>query len=92
MGFIWRKAKHEPSPTPKEKTTRLRWAEEKQPWTEDGWKKVIFRDESPICVGQGDLAGTLVWSNETERCLAEEHKHISTVIDDMGKMSGKEAG
>jgi len=37
-----------PSRKSKEKKTRLQRAEEKQPWTVDGWMEVTFRDESPI--------------------------------------------
>ena len=46
--FPSRKAKYKPSQTSKEKKTKLQWAEEKQPWTVDGWMEVTFRDESPI--------------------------------------------
>jgi len=39
----------------------------------DGWMKVRFSDESPICIEQGDDAETLDWcrSNETQKddCL-----------------------
>ena len=48
MGFMSRKAKHKPSVTPKQKKTRLQWAEEKQPWSVDGWMEVIFRDGSVL--------------------------------------------
>jgi len=56
--------------------------------------KVIFRDESPVCFGQGDDAGTLVWcrSNETQKDDEDENEHISTITDDMGLMSGKGPG
>jgi len=53
----------------KEKKTRLQRAKEKQSWTEDGWMKVIFRDESSICFGQTNYAGTFAWcrSSETQK-------------------------
>uniref|UniRef100_A0A4W6BIB5 Transposase Tc1-like domain-containing protein n=1 Tax=Lates calcarifer TaxID=8187 RepID=A0A4W6BIB5_LATCA len=51
MGFTYRKAKRKPSLTPKQKKTRLQWAKEKQLWTVDDWMKVIFSDESRICIG-----------------------------------------
>ena len=56
--------------------------------------KVIFRDESPICFGQGYDAGTLVWcrSNETKKDDEDENEHISSITDDMGLMSGKGPG
>uniref|UniRef100_A0A3B1JB81 Transposase Tc1-like domain-containing protein n=1 Tax=Astyanax mexicanus TaxID=7994 RepID=A0A3B1JB81_ASTMX len=60
MGFQYRKAKRKPSLTPKHKRTRLQWAKERQSWTVDDWMKVIFSDESRICIGQGDDAGTFV--------------------------------
>ena len=47
MGFPARKAKHEPSVTPKETKSSSQWAEEKQKWTVDGWMEERFRDESP---------------------------------------------
>lgn len=47
--------------TPKQKRTRLHWAKEKHSWYVDDWMKVIFIDESQICIGQGDDAGTFVW-------------------------------
>ena len=33
MGFTYRQVKCKPSPTPKQKETRLQWAKEKQSWT-----------------------------------------------------------
>uniref|UniRef100_A0A3B3YRI5 Transposase Tc1-like domain-containing protein n=1 Tax=Poecilia mexicana TaxID=48701 RepID=A0A3B3YRI5_9TELE len=61
MGFQYRKAKRKPALTPKHKRTRLQWAKERQSWTVDDWMKVVFSDESIICIGQGDDAGTFVW-------------------------------
>uniref|UniRef100_A0A3B5PUG8 Transposase Tc1-like domain-containing protein n=1 Tax=Xiphophorus maculatus TaxID=8083 RepID=A0A3B5PUG8_XIPMA len=58
MGFQYRKAKRKPALTPKHKRTRLQWAKERQSWTVDDWMKVVFSDESRICIGQGDDAGT----------------------------------
>uniref|UniRef100_A0A3B5QLJ4 Transposase Tc1-like domain-containing protein n=1 Tax=Xiphophorus maculatus TaxID=8083 RepID=A0A3B5QLJ4_XIPMA len=54
MGFQYRKAKRKPALTPKHKRTRLQWAKERQSWTVDDWMKVVFSDESRICIGQGD--------------------------------------
>uniref|UniRef100_A0A3B5PUV6 Transposase Tc1-like domain-containing protein n=1 Tax=Xiphophorus maculatus TaxID=8083 RepID=A0A3B5PUV6_XIPMA len=53
MGFQYRKAKRKPALTPKHKRTRLQWAKERQSWTVDDWMKVVFSDESRICIGQG---------------------------------------
>ena len=78
MGFTYRKAKRKPALTPKQKKPRLQWAEEKQSWSMDDWMKVIFIDESQICIGQGDDTGTFVWcsSNETYKddCLKKTIK------------------
>uniref|UniRef100_A0A3B5PS90 Transposase Tc1-like domain-containing protein n=1 Tax=Xiphophorus maculatus TaxID=8083 RepID=A0A3B5PS90_XIPMA len=60
MGFQYRKAKRKPALTPKHKRTRLQWAKERQSWTVDDWMKVVFSDESRICIGQGDDAGTFL--------------------------------
>uniref|UniRef100_A0A3B5B7H8 Transposase Tc1-like domain-containing protein n=1 Tax=Stegastes partitus TaxID=144197 RepID=A0A3B5B7H8_9TELE len=56
MGFTSRKAKQKPSITPKQKKIRLQWAKEYQSWSVDDWMKVIFSDESRICIGQDDDA------------------------------------
>ncbi|CAJ0966607.1 unnamed protein product [Ranitomeya imitator] len=78
MGFTFRKAKRKPSLTPKQKKTRLQWATEKQSWTVDDWMKVLFSDESRICIGRGADAGTFVWcrSNEIYKddCLKKTYK------------------
>jgi len=84
MWFPFRKAKYEPSVTPKEKKTRSQRAEEKQPWTVDGWMKVMFRDESPR---RRCWNSSLVQWN-IERWLTEENQLISTITGDMGLMSG----
>ena len=43
-GVSIQKSQTKPSLTPKQKKTRLQWAEEKQSWTVAGWMKGIFRD------------------------------------------------
>uniref|UniRef100_A0A3B5AUW2 Transposase Tc1-like domain-containing protein n=1 Tax=Stegastes partitus TaxID=144197 RepID=A0A3B5AUW2_9TELE len=45
-------SKRKPSSTRKQKKNRLQWAKEYQSWTVDDWMKVIFSDESRICIGQ----------------------------------------
>ncbi len=95
MGFTYRKAKRKPSVTPKQKKTRLQWAKEKQSWTVDDWMKVIFSDESRICIGQGDDAGTFVWcrSNEIyeDDCLKKTCKFPQSLMI-WSCMSGKGTG
>uniref|UniRef100_A0A3B3QDG3 Transposase Tc1-like domain-containing protein n=1 Tax=Paramormyrops kingsleyae TaxID=1676925 RepID=A0A3B3QDG3_9TELE len=84
MGFRYRKAKRKPSLIPKQKKTRLQWDEEKQSWTVDDWMKVVFSDESRICIGQGDDAGTFVWChpNETYKddCLKKTSKFPQSLM------------
>ncbi|CAJ0964526.1 unnamed protein product [Ranitomeya imitator] len=95
MGFTYRKVKRKPSLTPKQKKTRLQWAKEKQSWTVDDWMKVLFSDESRICIGQGDDAGTFVWcrSNEIYKddCLKRTCKFPQSLMI-WGCMSGKDTG
>uniref|UniRef100_A0A3B3QGW8 Transposase Tc1-like domain-containing protein n=1 Tax=Paramormyrops kingsleyae TaxID=1676925 RepID=A0A3B3QGW8_9TELE len=93
--FRYRKAKHKPSLTPKQEKTRLQWAKEKQSWTVDDWMKVVFSDESRICIGQGDDAGMFVWChpNETYKddCLKKTSKFPQSLMI-WGCMSGKGPG
>uniref|UniRef100_A0A3B1IG59 Transposase Tc1-like domain-containing protein n=1 Tax=Astyanax mexicanus TaxID=7994 RepID=A0A3B1IG59_ASTMX len=95
MGFQYRKAKRKPSLTPKHKRTRLQWAKERQSWTVDDWMKVIFSDESRICIGQGDDAGTFVWCRSSEiyeeACLKKTTKFPQSLMI-WGCMSGKGTG
>uniref|UniRef100_A0A8C1NF85 Transposase Tc1-like domain-containing protein n=1 Tax=Cyprinus carpio TaxID=7962 RepID=A0A8C1NF85_CYPCA len=95
MGFTYRKAKRKPSLTSKQKKTRFQWAKERQSWTVDDWMRVIFSDESRICIGQGDDAGTFVWcrSNEIyeDNCLKKTCKFPQSLMI-WGCMSGKGMG
>lgn len=95
MGFTYRKAKRKPSLTSKQKKTRFQWAKERQSWTVDDWMRVIFSDESRICIGQGDDAGTFVWcrSNKIyeDNCLKKTCKFPQSLMI-WGCMSGKGMG
>uniref|UniRef100_A0A3Q2ZWT6 Transposase Tc1-like domain-containing protein n=1 Tax=Kryptolebias marmoratus TaxID=37003 RepID=A0A3Q2ZWT6_KRYMA len=95
MGFTYRKAKRKPLLTPKQRKTKLQWAKERQSWTVDDWMKVIFSDESQICIGQGDDVGTFVWchSNEiyADICLKKMCKFPQSLMI-WGCMSGKGTG
>uniref|UniRef100_A0A3B5QWB7 Tc1-like transposase DDE domain-containing protein n=1 Tax=Xiphophorus maculatus TaxID=8083 RepID=A0A3B5QWB7_XIPMA len=95
MGFQYRKAKRKPALTPKHKRTRLQWAKERQSWTVDDWMKVVFSDESRICIGQGDDAGTFVWCRSSEiyeeACLKKTTKFPQSLMI-WGCMSGKGTG
>ena len=52
--------------TTAQKKKHLQWAKNKCTWTVDNWEKVTFSDESQICIGQEDDAGTFVWRRENE--------------------------
>uniref|UniRef100_A0A3Q3AY27 Tc1-like transposase DDE domain-containing protein n=1 Tax=Kryptolebias marmoratus TaxID=37003 RepID=A0A3Q3AY27_KRYMA len=88
-------SKRKPALTPKHKRTRLQWAKERQSWTVDDWMKVIFSDESRICIGQGDDAGTFVWCRSSEiyeeACLKKTTKFPQSLMI-WGCMSGKGTG
>ena len=86
--FSIQKSQSKASVTPKEKKSRSQRAEEKQPWTVDGWMEVRFRDESPR---RRCWNFSLVRWN-IERWLAEENELISTISDDTGVVSGKGPG
>ena len=49
---------------------------EKQSWYVGNWMKVIFGNESRICIGQGDYAETFCRSNETykDECVMKKSK------------------
>lgn len=95
MGFSYRKAKRKPALTSKQKRARVRWAKEKQSWTVDDWMKVIFSDETRICIGHGDDAETFVWCRANEvykdECLKKTAKFPQSFLV-WGCMSGKGPG
>ena len=67
MGFTYRKAQRKPTlAQPKRKKTRLQRAKGKQSWSVDDWMKVIFSDESRICIGQWDDAGAFIEGRSNE--------------------------
>lgn len=84
MGFSYRKAKRKPGLTPAHKKKRLHWAKNKCAWTVEDWEKVIFSDESRICVGQGDDAGIFVWRRGNEAysdgCIKKQVKFPTSVL------------
>uniref|UniRef100_A0A3Q3AU23 Tc1-like transposase DDE domain-containing protein n=1 Tax=Kryptolebias marmoratus TaxID=37003 RepID=A0A3Q3AU23_KRYMA len=84
MGFTYSKAKR-----------KLQWAKERQSWTVDDWMKVIFSNESRICIGQGDDAGTFVWCCSSEifadDCLKKTCRFPQSLMI-WGCMSGKGTG
>ena len=61
MGFSNREAKRKPDLKIAQQKKGLQWAKNKCTWTVDDCEKVIFSNESRICVGHGDDAGTFVW-------------------------------
>uniref|UniRef100_A0A3B1JCI9 Tc1-like transposase DDE domain-containing protein n=1 Tax=Astyanax mexicanus TaxID=7994 RepID=A0A3B1JCI9_ASTMX len=73
----------------------FQYRKERQSWTVDDWMKVIFSDESRICIGQGDDAGTFVWCRSSEiyeeACLKKTTKFPQSLMI-WGCMSGKGTG
>ena len=59
-GIHIEKSQTKPVLTHKLKKMKLKWSKEKQTWCVDNWMKVIFSNESRICIGQGNDVGTLV--------------------------------
>lgn len=94
-GYRFRKAKTKPLLTKKHRLQRLRWAKQHKRWTKEDWNKVIFSDESKICVGSGDDAGRFVWRLPTEKfqenCLRSSTKFPQSLII-WGCMSSKGTG
>lgn len=79
MGFAFRKAKMKPFLTKRHKRERLQWCRDHANWTVTDWYKVIFSDESRVCVGTGDDAGKFVWRRPNEKfdkdCLNFKKKY-----------------
>lgn len=73
------KAKTKPYMTIKHKKSRLQWCKKHKSWSFDDWKKVIFSDESRICLGTGDGTGIFVWRRADEKfkedCLKTKTKY-----------------
>lgn len=66
-GFRWCKAKTKPRLTTQHKKARLKWCKEHVNWEFDDWKKIIFSDESRICLGTGDNKRIFVWRRVSEK-------------------------
>lgn len=47
--FYGRAARNKPLPTKKHRSAHLKWCRDKQNWTAEQWKKVIWSDESKLC-------------------------------------------
>lgn len=67
MGYSFCKAKTKPFLTKLHRKKRLEWCKEHRHWTVDDWKKVIFSDESRVCIGAGDNVGQFVWRKTSEK-------------------------
>ncbi len=50
----------------RQRQRRLTWAKEKKNWTVAQWSKVLFSDESKICISFGNQ-GPRVWSRHVQR-------------------------
>lgn len=78
-GYHFCKAKTKPYMTKKHKKNRLQWCKKYKCWSSDDWKKVIFSDESRVCLGTGDNPGIFVWRRADEKfkedCLKTKAKY-----------------
>ena len=70
--------------TTAQKKKYLQWAKNKCTWTVNDWEKVIFSNESRICIGQGDDARTFVWRRvneaDSDGCIKKEVKFPTSVL------------
>ena len=84
MEFSYRKAKRKPALKTAQQKKHLQWDKNKCTFTVDDKEKVIFSDESRICVGHGDDAETFVWrwGNETywDGCNKKQVKFLMSVL------------
>ena len=62
---------------------RLNWAKEKKDWTVGQWSKVLFSDESKVCLSFGNQ-GPTVWRKKGEEqnpsCLRSSVKYPQSVM------------
>ena len=54
--------------TRKPKKMGLKWCKTEQSWRVNNWMKVIFSDESGICINRGDDVETFVFCRSNETC------------------------
>lgn len=83
-GYHFCKAKTKPFMTKKHKKSRLLWCKKHKNWTINDWEKVIFSDESRICLGTGDDDGIFVWRRAEEKfrvdCLRSKTKYQRSLM------------
>ncbi len=83
---VFRKRATKPLLNQRQRQKHLTWAVEKKNWTVAQWSKVLFSDESKICISFGNQ-GPRVWRKShrsTESMLLEVQCEVSTVCDDLG--------
>ncbi len=80
---IFRKRTTKPLLKQKQRQKHLTWAKEKKNWTVAQWSKVLFSDESKLCISFGNQ-GPRVWRKSGEAqnpcCLKSSVKFPQSVI------------
>ena len=83
MGYHSRVPQVKPLLTLSQRRKRLNWAKEKKDWTVGQWSKVIFSDESKVCLSFGNQ-GPRVWRKTGEEqnpsCLRSSVKYPQSVM------------
>lgn len=83
MGYRSRVPSVKPLLTRGQRVKRLNWAKEKKDWTVGQWSKVLFSDESKMCITFGNQ-GPRVWRKKGEEqnpsCLKSSVKYPQSVM------------
>ena len=69
MGFVLGKVKRKSATNTQTKKIKIKWVKKKQSRRVDNWMKVMFSNESRICISKGVKAGTLIWSKKTYKSV-----------------------
>lgn len=83
MGYSCRVPRVKPLLNQSQRRKRLNWAKEKKDWTVGQWSKVLFSDESKVCLSFGNQ-GPRVWRKTGEEqnpsCLRSSVKYPQSVM------------
>uniref|UniRef100_A0A8C6LB75 Tc1-like transposase DDE domain-containing protein n=1 Tax=Nothobranchius furzeri TaxID=105023 RepID=A0A8C6LB75_NOTFU len=83
MGYRCHIPQVKPHLNQKQRQKRLTWATEKQHWTVAQWSKVLFSNESKLCMSFGNQ-GVRVWrktgQREMPKCLKSSVKYPQSVM------------
>ncbi len=77
---------YQPLLNQKHRQKHLTWAKEKKNWTVAQCSKVLFSDESKLCISFGNQGLEEEW-RDTESMLLEVQCEVSTVSDDLAMSS-----